>query len=108
MPPGSGRTHRSGRLEQRRCRQSRGLGREGRRHGCAVMQNISRFVIYNNGLDITDIILKQLNAGIPAPPAAATPPAGVLYLVLQTLDQRIYFLICIVTITSTIGLISRV
>lgn len=51
----------------------------------SVMQNISRFVIYNNGLDITNIILDQLNAGVPAPPAAtktgavegvARPPAG--------------------------------
>jgi hypothetical protein len=33
-------------------------------------------VIYNHRLDITDNILKQLNAGVPASPAAAAPTVG--------------------------------
>ena len=39
----------------------------------SVMQNINRFVIFNNGLDITTIILTELNAGTTPPPKAATP-----------------------------------
>jgi Skp family chaperone for outer membrane proteins len=42
----------------------------------SVMQNISRFVIFNNGLDITEIILKQLNAGTTPPPKANPATAG--------------------------------
>ncbi|HUE72991.1 MAG TPA: OmpH family outer membrane protein [Pirellulaceae bacterium] len=42
----------------------------------SVMQNISRFVIFNNGLDITEIILKQLNAGTTPPPRANPTTAG--------------------------------
>lgn len=46
----------------------------------SVMQNISRFVIYNYRLDITEAILKQLNAGTTPPPranqAAGAPADG--------------------------------
>jgi Skp family chaperone for outer membrane proteins len=42
----------------------------------SVMQNISRFVIFNNGLDITKIILEQLNAGTTPPPKANQATAG--------------------------------
>jgi Skp family chaperone for outer membrane proteins len=44
----------------------------------SVMASISRMVVFQNRLDITDIILKQLNAGTSPPPAATkgavTPP----------------------------------
>ena len=53
------------------------------------------------------VSLRRASSAWVFPPALQLRPQ-VLYLVLQTLDQRIYFLICIVTITSTIGLISRV
>jgi Skp family chaperone for outer membrane proteins len=42
----------------------------------SVMQNINRFVIFNNGLDITDIILKELNAGTTPPPKTNPATAG--------------------------------
>ncbi|HZL90898.1 MAG TPA: OmpH family outer membrane protein [Pirellulaceae bacterium] len=37
----------------------------------SVMASISRMVVFQNRLDITDIILKQLNAGTTPPPAAS-------------------------------------
>ncbi len=47
----------------------------------SVMQNISRFVIFNNGLDITKYISEQLNAGTTRPPTASktgAPPVDAI------------------------------